>query len=227
LFRAWQTQLVRRRDGQLDAAMDTLQRTKSSLQSSSMEQDVDSDWMISLDEITWSSEQLGSGSFGSVFKGRFRGSDVAIKTVHASSLGLLQPSNSNSNGSTTTRGGNATDPRGAIIHHGNKETTTLSTATDSGQALRHEMRSNFEAEMRLLSKLRHPNCIMLMGAFVPSRKSPHSDVVIVTEYMKGGSLADILSQRPHVLASLKIRLSILLDCAKGLSYHLHLMMIIS
>ena len=41
--------------------------------------------------------------------------------------------------------------------------------------------------MRLLSELRHPNCTMLMGAY----KNEH-DVIIVTEYMKGGSVADVL-----------------------------------
>ena len=30
--------------------------------------------MIALDEIGWSNQRLGEGSFGAVFKGRFRGS---------------------------------------------------------------------------------------------------------------------------------------------------------
>jgi serine/threonine protein kinase len=80
----------------------------------------------------------------------------------------------------------------------------------------------------LVSQLRHPNCIMLMGAYVPSAdvSTPvgtevSDDVVIVTEYMKGGSLADVLRDNPTLVEPMKTRLTILLDTARGISYLHH------
>lgn len=63
--------------------------------------------MIALDEIKWSAQRLGEGSFGAVFKGRFRGSDVAIKTIHAASFGLVSTDTINSGFIDSSNRGNS------------------------------------------------------------------------------------------------------------------------
>eukprot|EP00929_Paragymnodinium_shiwhaense_P119444 TRINITY_DN91341_c0_g1_i1.p1 TRINITY_DN91341_c0_g1~~TRINITY_DN91341_c0_g1_i1.p1 ORF type:complete len:624 (-),score=70.14 TRINITY_DN91341_c0_g1_i1:5-1822(-) len=55
-----------------------------------------------------------------------------------------------------------------------------------------ELRSEFENEVRMLRRLRHPNVVTLMAV---CRKPPA--LSILTEYVAGGSLSDLIHGPPH------------------------------
>eukprot|EP00958_Prasinococcus_capsulatus_P012027 scaffold1200_cov383-Prasinococcus_capsulatus_cf.AAC.2 len=69
-----------------------------------------------------------------------------------------------------------------------------------------------EREMELLSKLRHPNLVLYLGA---SRKPPN--VSIIMEYVPNGSL-DALLYKSTIALTQSLRHHILLGIAKGLAY---------
>lgn len=71
------------------------------------------------------------------------------------------------------------------------------------------------AELEVLCRVRHPHVVQFLGACI--RSEP---VMIVSELMSGGSLANALEQRP--LLPLRRALEIALDCARGLNC-LHMM----
>ena len=169
-------------------------------------------------------EKLGAGAFGTVFRGRFRGSDVAVKTIHMAKLGL----EASTIGSVGGGGSSGLAGGGSMVFSDIATRVTGSSGgSGGGMTLIHEElvhtprstqrlnshRNDFKREMMLLLELRHPNCIMLMGAFTKG-----SDWVIVTEFMRGGSLADALVLNPTALEPMKVKLTIILDTAKGLSY---------
>lgn len=219
--------------------------------------------------IDWSEleimEELGRGGFGAVFKGRFRGSDVAIKTIHRNELEMVSenfsgsgsgtgsgpssagsdaisieilegtptstPSKAKTSSSSRGSGGSQngsgdgtqdskhnTDGEQSVGNDTDATSGDKSSSSERDELLRRTSseRDNFRQEMMLLSELRHPNCIMLMGAC-----KHNSDYVLVTEFMKGGSLADVLRSNSSAVAEMKVKLSIMLDCAEGLSYLHH------
>lgn len=111
-------------------------------------------------------ERIGGGAFGTVYLGKYRGTEVAVKLVDASSCG-----------------------------------------------------DSFAREACILSKLRHPNIVLYMGSCLDPRASQWA---IVTEFVRRGSLWDVLreeslspwGQHQHALVSLGI--------AKGLAFlHAH------
>lgn len=110
-------------------------------------------------------EVIGHGSFGSVYKARWMGTNVAVKTIDSSSL----------------------------------------TTSDYRQ---------FLSEVSMMSNLRHPNVLSLLGGCI---KPPN--LCLVTEYMQQGSLDKVLSRYPHL--DWRIRLGMALESARGLLY-LHL-----
>lgn len=69
--------------------------------------------------------------------------------------------------------------------------------------------ADFYRELQIMSRLRHPNLVLLMGASVS-----HSPVCIVTEYCAGGTLFDLLHEE-RVQLSLQQKLKVALDIAKG------------
>ena len=186
-------------------------------------------WMIKFEEIQIG-EELGRGGFGSVYKGFFRGCDVAIKMIHKNKLGIggkgVSEGDERSGETLSTdkgsSNGDSTDHGQVYTGESSRSATTATTTTTnsdermSEDTVEGEARTAIEREMMLLSELRHPNCIMLMGAC-----KHNSEWVLVTEYMKGGSLADILASNPVILEPMNVKLSILLDCAQGLSYLHH------
>eukprot|EP00520_Triparma_pacifica_P008612 CAMPEP_0118649434 /NCGR_PEP_ID=MMETSP0785-20121206/9702_1 /TAXON_ID=91992 /ORGANISM="Bolidomonas pacifica, Strain CCMP 1866" /LENGTH=1849 /DNA_ID=CAMNT_0006541723 /DNA_START=454 /DNA_END=6003 /DNA_ORIENTATION=- len=107
-------------------------------------------------------EEIGSGTYGVVYKGTFRGSAVAVKMVRAFGMGDAEI-------------------------------------------------ENFKKEAYLMSKLRHPNIVLIMGiamknptsarTFSTSSRSSYDDMerpssveslYILSEYMERGSLADVI-----------------------------------
>eukprot|EP00127_Corallochytrium_limacisporum_P001531 Clim_evm10s64 gene=Clim_evmTU10s64 len=78
-----------------------------------------------------------------------------------------------------------------------------------------DLQAEFAAEVTLLSKLRHPNCMLFLGAYM----GPETPF-IVTEYLAGGSLFDALFRR-RITVTWSLYMSIMRQTALGLNY-LHL-----
>ena len=107
-------------------------------------------------------KKLGEGSFGVVYKGTFRGHEVAIKKLKES---------------------NDTEER----------------------------RDEFEKEVAMLDKFRCDFIVHFYGAvFIPNK------ICMVTEFAPFGSLSDLIQH--HKPIDENIRIKILLDASKGISY---------
>jgi serine/threonine protein kinase len=119
-------------------------------------------WIINYDEIALG-KQVGVGSYGVVYRGKWKGVDVAVKCFIK-------------------------------------------------QKLSERRMLEFRAEMAFLSELHHPNIVLFIGACV---KKPN--LCIVTEYVKQGSLRDILADGTIKLTwSQKLRM--LRSAALGINY---------
>ncbi|PRP83919.1 hypothetical protein PROFUN_08856 [Planoprotostelium fungivorum] len=141
------------------------------------------EWEIPFVEIELK-DKLGEGSFGVVYKAKWRGAEVACK-----------------------------------------ELKTLANVSS-------DVVEEFQREIAMMGKLRHPNIILYMGA---STKPPN--MCMITEYMDGGSVYDLIHKRKAGRSSrgssdvlqtklnMKETLYILKQTAFGLNY-LHLSNII-
>lgn len=75
-----------------------------------------------------------------------------------------------------------------------------------------EILSDLRNEIKILSNIRHPNCLLYMGA---STKPPN--VAIVTEWCSRGSLFDVLHDYSNILSS-KVIVKIAMGVAQGINY---------
>ena len=109
--------------------------------------------------------KLGEGSFGIVYKGAFRGNEVAIKKM--------------------------------------KEIQQTKESIEE-----------FNKEVSMLDKFRSEHIVHFYGAvFIPNK------ICMVTEYAKYGSLNDLIMKRfKDNPIDERIRIKILIDCSKGISY---------
>jgi hypothetical protein len=119
-------------------------------------------WIIDFGDIQLG-KQIGLGSYGVVFGGKWKGVEVAVKRFIKQKL----------------------DERRML---------------------------EFRAEMAFLSELHHPNIVLFIGACV---KKPN--LCIVTEFMKQGSLRDILANNTIKL-TWKQKLRMLRSAALGINY---------
>jgi serine/threonine protein kinase len=83
----------------------------------------------------------------------------------------------------------------------------------SAQQLSAEMLHEFLVEIKLTSALHHPNVVRLIGISC----SPDLDLYLVAELMHRGSIRDVLDSKKENLRW-DIRLKLLIDAAKGMSY---------
>ncbi|GMH42437.1 hypothetical protein BSKO_10356 [Bryopsis sp. KO-2023] len=70
---------------------------------------------------------------------------------------------------------------------------------------------DFKTELNVLQKCHHPHTVQFLGAV--TREPPF---MIVTEYMNGGSLADIFSS--NILITIRRAVEIAIDTARGMAY---------
>ncbi len=119
-------------------------------------------WIIDFSEIQLG-KQVGLGSYGVVYRGKWKGVDIAVKRFIKQKL----------------------DERSML---------------------------EFRAEMAFLSELHHPNIVLFIGACV---KRPN--LCIVTEFVKQGSMKDIL-QNNSVKLPWMLRLRMLKSAALGINY---------
>jgi serine/threonine protein kinase len=71
----------------------------------------------------------------------------------------------------------------------------------------------FKRELNIMIKCRHPNLVLFMGAVT---KLP--PLRMICEYCEGGTVFDLVHNRPDIELSLKQKIKILVDTAKGLNY---------
>jgi serine/threonine protein kinase len=82
------------------------------------------------------------------------------------------------------------------------------------QQLSRDLMTEFRKEVSMLAKLRHPNVLLLMGAYAdPAR----GELLIVTEYLSGGSLFDFIHKAKAPLDDRMI-LRMAKDIAVGVNY---------
>ncbi|KAL7714433.1 Protein serine/threonine kinase [Entamoeba marina] len=109
-------------------------------------------------------DKLGEGSFGIVYKGTFRGNQVAIKK--------------------------------------------LKEIQDNKDSM-----EEFNKEVSMLDKFRNDYIVHFYGAvFIPNK------ICMVTEFAQYGSLQDLMNKRKDEPIDNTMKIKILLDCSKGISY---------
>lgn len=73
--------------------------------------------------------------------------------------------------------------------------------------------NEFKREVETLTKVRHPNLVMFVGACVDK-----GHVMIVTEFCFGGTLFTLLHEQPQIKISNKQKFKMALDIAKGMNF---------
>jgi ankyrin repeat protein/tRNA A-37 threonylcarbamoyl transferase component Bud32 len=117
-------------------------------------------WEIDYSEIVIKRE-IGRGGFGVVYKGEWRGIEVAVKQIIK-------------------------------------------------EKMSSELFERFLQEISIMSKLHHPNVLLLCGACLQPK------ICYVTEYMSQGSLRDVLNKKKKL--EWRTKLSIAVETARGMKY---------
>ncbi|KAL7589127.1 hypothetical protein Lser_V15G38111 [Lactuca serriola] len=139
--------------------------------------------------------QLGSGTYGAVYHGKWKGSDVAIKRIKASCFA----------GKPSERERMV----GIYILF-----LFLSWAYWSFDFFFYLQIADFWKEASMLSSLHHPNVVSFYGIV---RDGPDGSLATVTEYMINGSLKQFLKKKDRTIDRRK-RLIIAMDAAFGMEY---------
>ncbi|KAL6002144.1 hypothetical protein ACLOJK_037592 [Asimina triloba] len=146
--------------------------------------------------------ELGSGTFGTVYHGKWRGTDVAIKRLKRSCFaGRLSEQERLSIDSSESA---------AVLFDIDLTIKALGCLTQSSLL----QVKDFWREAQILSKLHHPNVVAFYGV-VPDGDG--GTLGTVTEFMVNGSLKEVLSKKDKPLDRRK-RLIIAMDAAFGMEY---------
>lgn len=198
-------------------------------------------WMIDPSDLTYSTppEIIGSGTFGLVLLATYRGTDVAVKRVlpeRQTSNGSYPSSRTISSQTISSRTISNEDQKLSTteilpIHYDNgKLSSTNSTlrlgraqmwvssvvkasGSKSGEKELSRLREDFITEIRLLSQLRHPCIITVMGAVLEKGHEP----LLVMEQMAYGSLYDVVRNDTMPLEG-DFLLSVLSDVSQGMRF---------
>ncbi|HEY9250537.1 MAG TPA: protein kinase, partial [Rariglobus sp.] len=99
-----------------------------------------------------------------------------------------------------------------IVHRGRWRGVDVAVKRFVQQKQDESQRMDFRAEVAVLSEARHPNVVLFIGACM---RAP--DVCIVTEWVRGGNLRDLLA-RPSAKVTWRAKLGIVRGIALGLDY---------
>eukprot|EP00747_Dinoflagellata_sp_TGD_P165726 gnl/TRDRNA2_/TRDRNA2_187440_c0_seq1.p1 gnl/TRDRNA2_/TRDRNA2_187440_c0~~gnl/TRDRNA2_/TRDRNA2_187440_c0_seq1.p1 ORF type:complete len:389 (-),score=62.53 gnl/TRDRNA2_/TRDRNA2_187440_c0_seq1:104-1138(-) len=80
--------------------------------------------------------------------------------------------------------------------------------------LRGALHAEFQRELSVLLQLRHPNLVLFMGASPLPAGSP----MIVSELCEGGTVFQLLHERPELTLPWSQRLKVAVDTAKGMNF---------
>ena len=130
---------------------------------------------------------IGEGGFGQVFRATWRGTTVAVKILKQRSS------------------------RHRLLAGILRPKSPDDALNGAAPRLSPDMIDRFSQEVTILRSLHHPNLVMFMGASVAPR------LCMVSEYMEGGSLYELLYKKKKV-PDPKRRLVLALDIAKALAY---------
>ncbi|KAI5067894.1 hypothetical protein GOP47_0016239 [Adiantum capillus-veneris] len=134
-------------------------------------------------------ESVGLGSSGEVYKGLYKGQDVAVKVLK----GTVSTSRNNELRS--------------------KSDSDFPTAESDGEGFRTKIEGQFRREVLSLISCPHKNILKIYGVCL----SPQLGICIVTKFMRGGTLLHYLQQRTTGLRLSEI-LKLAKDVAKGMEY---------
>jgi len=158
-------------------------------------------WRVSYSELEGmeNAELLGEGGFGRVVKARFRGSEVAVKSI------WTQPSLK----ASSHAGPAPTGSKG----RGEAAMDLLGMRPNGKSRSDKKSRKMVDKELRTMAKMRHPNILGLMAATVHPRTR---EVLLISELMTRGSMQMLIDQNaPLDMVTL---LTGLVDVARGMNF---------
>lgn len=182
-------------------------------------QKADAMWRIDATELKFDEPPvlIGQGGFSVVHMAEYRGTQVAVKKLNSAihrrkdrftAMEEGQPSSTQFTRTDSPR--HSIRSRGYSVHDHSEASETRSSCVEFG------VRSPpicFEADMRLLTSLRHPCLTTIMGALV-TKKNEH---LLVMEYMEHGTLWDLLHNETVDFEG-DLVLSILSDITQGIQF---------
>ncbi len=98
----------------------------------------------------------------------------------------------------------------SVVNRAVLKGTVVAVKTFVGQDYYGDIRADFNREIALLTRLRHPNIILFIGAC-------RTPLCIITELAERGCLYDVIHQTPEEMTWARIK-SIALDSCRGLAY---------
>ena len=160
-------------------------------------------WIVQLSDVTLE-VVIGKGAFGEVWKGNWRGMDVALKKMFPETISAEYYSDITNVGRNTT-GDNNND---------NNELNKVALA----------MLENLE--VGAMMRLRHPRIVAFLGAGeivdppLHRNGTPRVGIFVMLEFAAGGDLTQRLAAAAETAALLpwKDRLQCAMDIAKGMAY---------
>ncbi|PXF47022.1 Serine/threonine-protein kinase CTR1 [Gracilariopsis chorda] len=173
--------------------------------------------------------QIGSGSFATVWKCTWLDSPVAVKVfksgpqliLNRDGTATVAPTSLEHAASQSGAGGHprfvqdgeSFEPEFDSMMGNFDDSAHASFAPDDGADMAWN-RVRFLSEVSLLKSIRHPNCLLYMGACV----DPRYPLCIVSSLINGGSLFELLHRRTAVSLDLRQKLQLMQDIALGMRY---------
>jgi serine/threonine protein kinase len=173
-------------------------------------QEIPADLLIHYSDIV-RIKRIGAGSFSQVYLGRWKQTQVAVKElvgIQYLNANLEAEAQLLSSGASSSTSANSTNQRSSA---------GLRSGSDESFEEHNEVRklvAEFRSEVLVMSRLHHPNVILLVGAC-----SQFPNFCIVTEYLENGSLYEKL-HAPDAAVHVHVTLQYnwLLQTASGMAY---------
>lgn len=185
------------------------------------EDEEEQSWRIhSMDEVELLGK-LDEGEFGEVFRGRWKGAEVAVKRIKP--RGWMPPSNKTGQKERAPKFHFPFDTEGGSLNSapGSEDVSSLEGSSAHSSADSSEsgvdkatstLAETFAREVSVLRRLRSNRIVMFMGACLGP-----ADLCLVTEYMPRGSLYDLLHRRKRQVKGRRL-LTMARDIAEGCAF---------
>ncbi|KAE8677573.1 Detected protein of unknown function [Hibiscus syriacus] len=150
-------------------------------------------------------QELGSGTFGTVYYAKWRGTDVAVKRIKESCFSGRPSERERLNCPLAS---NITQLLETYL------LSILLQFINFREVLMQTPTNEFWREAQILSKLHHPNVVSFYGVVTDG---PEGTMATVTEYMVNGSLRNALLKKDRALDRCR-KVILALDAAFGMEY---------